>query len=251
MMHKSVYLALFGILSASCGMSMMFSRFEKFFAITFLNEFQSVSFWVLLHTGFGWLVSVHHRSWMLCSWFLDFIFCYLNDFPTSHQLLIAFLTPGLVCCWYFLVRVSIWLSFLCLRFFLAEIFIQVTEFLVQVVEFFLYRYKIDIFTHLLVELLINLFLCECVSLCVLQTHEYEDVSMYTEAKSKMSHVFLSHSLPCVFETGSFTEPETSQCVSVPQSWYLQHARIFMWVPRLPTQVLMLAEQELLLIIPFQ
>lgn len=45
MMHKSVYLALFGILSASCGMSMMFSRFEKLFAITFLNEF-SVSFFV-------------------------------------------------------------------------------------------------------------------------------------------------------------------------------------------------------------
>lgn len=117
MMHKSVYLALFGILSASCGMSMMFSRFEKFFAITFLNEFQSVSFLVLLHTGFGLLVSVHHRSWMLCSWFLDFIFCYLNDFPTSHQLLIAFLTPGLVCGWYFLVRVSIWLSFFMFKIF--------------------------------------------------------------------------------------------------------------------------------------
>ena len=60
MVHKSIYLVLFGILCASCGMSMAFSRFEKFFTITFLNEFSVTlvcSFWVLLHTRLLGLVS--------------------------------------------------------------------------------------------------------------------------------------------------------------------------------------------------
>ena len=72
-------------------------------------------------------------------------------------------------------------------FFLTEFFIQVTEFLVQVVEFFLYRYHIDILLISYLNLLINLSfsVSVCAYMPVLEAHE-DDVSVFTEAKSKMS-----------------------------------------------------------------
>lgn len=96
----------------------------------------------------------------------------------------------------------------------------------------------SLFSHL--SLLINL------HVCILQTHEYESMNMYAEAKSRLSDVFLYHSLPYFFEIGSFTEAEAPNVSpQLPSPGMCSHAWLFMWMPRALNQVLMLAKHELL------
>lgn len=83
-------------------------------------------------------------------------------------------------------------------------------------------------------------------MCVFCKHMNKSMNMYTEARSRLSDVFLCHSPPYFSEIGSFTEPEARNVSPLlPSPGMCSHAWLFMWMPRVLNQVLMLAKHELL------